>query len=121
MLSSQEENEITNVKSVEVAKILTISEDRTDNRCEICSKSFVSRNLLQTHFEFDHKNYLAAKQNQGLVDHKKAVYHNMKDNTKCENCGKGFSSKGKLKRHILEVHEKVKDYKCVFCTLDFAR
>ena len=126
MLSSQEENEITNVKSVEVAKILTISEDRTDNRCEICSKSFVSRNLLQTHFEFDHKNYLAAKQNiqaqktyaleQGLVYHKKAVH-----DIKCENCGKGFSSKGKLKRHILEVHEKIKDFKCIFCTLAFAR
>ena len=105
MFSNIEENEMAYVKVEKVTKILDLSEDREDNRCEICSKSFVSRNLLLTHFEFDHRNYLAAKQNiqaqktsvldQGLEYHKKDDDDIKYD--KCENCGKGFSSKGKLK------------------------
>ena len=101
MLSIQEKYGSTNVKIEEVAKILTLSKDRNDNRCEICGKSFASKNLLLTHFDLDHKNYLAAKQNMQAILDQGLVYHKKDDDDikydKCENCGKGFSSKGKLK------------------------
>ena len=101
MLSTQEKDESANVKIEEVAKILTLSKDRNDNRCEICGKSFASENLLLTHFDLDHKNYLAAKQNMQAILDQGLVYHKKDDDDikydKCENCGKGFSSKGKLK------------------------
>ena len=40
-------------------------------------------------------------------------------NHQCSICGVAFSEKYELKRHILRVHEKVKDFQCESCHKGF--
>ena len=37
----------------------------------------------------------------------------------CKKCGKYFAHKGNLNKHIMTVHEKIKNYKCYNCGKSF--
>ena len=39
----------------------------------------------------------------------------------CTICGKSFGEKGHLKKHISEVHESIRPFKCPFCERRCAR
>ena len=64
--------------------------------CEKCDKVFATSTLLKLHYEKKH-------------DTSKIAWHN------CTQCNKKFVSNFLLKRHILTVHEGVRDHVCETC------
>ena len=46
--------------------------------------------------------------------------HEGQKNFKCDKCGKGFGDQGYLKRHIAAVHEGSRNYNCEICGKTYA-
>ena len=66
--------------------------------CPICDKELPSKRRLKIH----------------------VVIHSDKKAT-CPHCGKDFSEGYKLRRHLREVHDKLKEHVCSTCGKTFAR
>ena len=66
---------------------------------EICYKNFFEKNYLSTH---------------------KANYHAQKT-FKCETCGEEFACQVTLKRHVSEIHVRLKNHKCNICYKSFSQ
>ncbi|XP_026759696.2 RE1-silencing transcription factor-like [Galleria mellonella] len=68
--------------------------------CSICLKAFKNANQLSKHKLF----------------HKKET-----DVVQCTICQKEFNDERKLKTHVSAVHEKLKPFKCIYCSYTSAR
>ena len=91
------EKSYAKIKSLKRHEALT---HKTQNfKCDICIKSFVHKDLLQQHKQ-------------------KVHLQNKKEFLLCEVCKKSIS-KSNMKRHILEVHEKIRKYMCEMCDKAF--
>ena len=79
-----------------------VVQDHVNNySCGLCGDSFIEKDDLGTHILTTHKN-------------DKPSFESLHKNGSeiCTYCGKHLSSLGNLKRHILNVHDKIKGPKC---------
>ena len=93
--------------------------------CNYCSKSFGVENNCKRHEITVHekmKKYQCEKceksytANTNLKRHMTVVHESGKVNY-CAKCDKGLN--GNLRDHILTFHDKIKKFKCSFCTQSF--
>ena len=85
--------------------------------CNICGKDFPLLNRLRVHM----KTHVEKVQCHHclkdfspvyLEDHIKQQHEPMSLDFNCEICGKGFTDKHKLNKHMMNVHLKLRPYKC---------
>ena len=90
-----------------------IKDDRKEHKCEICSKLFDIKELLENHLRSDHKNDLDAQQkipDKKMSSAKESQCAKVKP--KCDKCLITFSTKANLKRHLSNlsiIHEEKKN------------
>ena len=53
--------------------------------------------------------------------HRNSIHLKLKAEAVCSVCHKEFSNKDSLKRHINDIHEEKRRFKCLDCPLTFAR
>lgn len=68
-------------------------------KCPVCEKAFVNKSYLQQHL----------------------LYHSGEKNFTCTICASRYYKSSHLKRHIQNVHFKLRLMKCDFCSSDFVR
>ena len=71
-----------------------------DHKCNQCMKSFITKNLMETHLQTIHLN------NQNESDFGRVI---------CNFCGKTFSTQKNMKTHVKIIHENGKQ-KCDICS-----
>ena len=83
--------------------------------CNICGKGFTSTSSLNGHLG-THGEKIPCQQCGKLVNPTKMSqhnqYHHKPREVKCEICGAGFVAKPNLDRHMMNVHLKLRPYKC---------
>ena len=60
------------------------------------------------------------KQSGDLKKHVKEIHQKIKDNF-CDHCEMAFCRPYQLKKHVQEVHEKIKNHKCETCGKCFSQ
>ena len=104
-------------------------------QCEICEKSFASKQVRERHIQEIHGNpernhkcpicEAMFVREENMITHKAAIHDKSLPLLKCQVCEKVFQRRGALNRHVREVHErKVKvAYDCPVSTChdEFAR
>lgn len=92
--------------------------------CKICGKSYKTKEWLRKHNTMKHlpkkphcsecDRYFSPKQYNSHMD-----VHTRRH--ECKVCLKCFSTNNNLKRHIKDVHDKLKQYECIICKNTFAQ
>ena len=121
-------------------------EESKELKCEVCNKTFVSQNGLNSHKEIAHtsetekfKKYIcetcddAFTTSSHLARHQKIKHYKSNanrdyaecfknvDEFECDQCEKVFKRKDVLKRHKQTVHETSLDLQCSSCEKSFKR
>jgi len=71
-----------------------------DKQCPLCYKSFVTKQMMQLHYN---------------------TVHAKKTEFKCPTCGREFGRKSSLDRHVQTVHDQVRGHKCPECGASFGQ
>lgn len=93
--------------------------------CEVCGHGFLKRSYLIDHqaVHQTEKNFKCKfcdktfRTRTVLVAHKRRHIH--PGRCVCDHCGKRFNDNSTLKTHILLLHTKERNFKCVICGLTF--
>ena len=105
--------------------------------CKPCGKVFQHGNELRHHYMMKHSGKLSntipmlvprpstssgmsLPSSPGLSPSNPDLASIVKGN-QCGQCGKEFASEAVVRRHIREVHLKIKPYKCIRCPASFGR
>ena len=108
-------------------KIQHIHDGHKDFNCESCGKSFSSKYYLEIHYRTIHKghkdeninsNYICYYCDISFQNENNLTEHGLEKHV-CDICCKKFKQTSHLRRHIKDVHEKIKDFMCDYCSKRF--
>ena len=121
------EHEQPNLENEYSPEIIEIVQEKRF-KCDLCQKSFKSKESRQNHVSFVHlkvKNRVckfcgkAFASRYHLERHMRNVHQKVLK-YKCNHCGKVFGLKTNMRQHIRAVHLGIKPYECDFCFKRFA-
>ena len=88
------------------------------HKCKVCSKEFISERSFNLHTKFVHSKPKVDEAEE--VEEVDQEVQTVNDN-ECKKCNIKFCDKFKLRRHLREVHDKLKEHVCSTCGKTFAR
>ena len=91
--------------------------------CQKCSYIAKEKGDLKTHFKSVHEKIRIKceicdkdfARGPGLILHRQKVHEGIDKSAQCSICEQKLASKGKLKRHINDIHLKLKPFECPSC------
>ena len=99
----------------------SISKERNGHECDICGKTFESKDLITEHFVSGHKNYIAAKQK--IENQKISKNHNLSEASQNKKpkfkCEKKLRGSRAMIKHVKYVHES-SPLQCDICEKMFS-
>ncbi|GAB0094060.1 hypothetical protein DMENIID0001_092810 [Sergentomyia squamirostris] len=111
-----------------------IHTSKKKNVCPICGQEYSTKQNLRRHIEDIHDKVKKSKgkesyqcnmcemmfKNHYFLTKHRAIHHTSRKNV-CPHCNQVYSTKQNLRRHVEDIHEKLRNHLCTICGKGFAQ